>query len=57
MRNDLNFGARAGRIVARLGPPMVKTETSWKYQGTSDQVTFHIRRGVIEKIELQYYFD
>ncbi len=55
--NGLDVGAPASRVVTVLGPPMEKTEAALTYHGTSDQVTFHLRGGVIAKITLQYYSD
>jgi hypothetical protein len=55
--NGLNVGTPGSRVVTVLGPPMENTDSTLTYHGTSDRVTFHLRRGVIAEITLRYYSD
>ncbi|HKW91628.1 MAG TPA: hypothetical protein VJX92_06995 [Methylomirabilota bacterium] len=57
LRQGLGVGTSVQRVESLLGPPMEQEEGLLRYRGTSEQATFHVRRGVIERVELQYRVD
>jgi|SRR5690242_5384942 hypothetical protein len=57
LRQGLGVGTPVQRVESVLGPPMEQEEGMLRYQGTREQATFHVRRGVIERVELQYRGD